>query len=293
MSSRIITIIFFSFAFCVAILGQKNIASTDQELRNQAVYNKIAIALQDDTRLPLPQLTVQVALQLSGTPYVGGLLEIEPEQLHVFLDKTDCILFVELCASMALTLKGKRIVQGKELTDAAPSYDLLLDNISNMRYRLGVVNGYSSRLHYTSEWLLQNHTNGVLQEYTAMFGTQYRQVFSFMSTHPAYYRQLSDTTELNKIRQIEKRLSTLSYYHLTQSVWQTPKVISQIQNGDIIAFVSRQEGLDISHIAIAYEHKGEMHFIHASSKAGEVIIEPKTLIAYTTAPIRLFRLEDI
>lgn len=81
--------------------------TTGRTATNRAVYDRVAAALQPVAQtLPMSELVVQVALQLIGTPYMWASLESEPEQLQVFLDKTDCILFVELSACMALTLKA-------------------------------------------------------------------------------------------------------------------------------------------------------------------------------------------
>ena len=281
--------------------------AASQLARNIAIYNRIATALQPvATDMPMSDLVVQVALMLLETPYVGATLETEPEQLNVFLDKTDCILFVELSTCLALTLKGKRIVQagdGKHfsirvtpsVTDAEPSYQLLCDNIRNMRYRLGLVDGYASRLHYTSEWLLQNSTNGILREYTCDLGTELEQHFFYMSSHPNSYRQLRDNPEqLNRIRLMEEHLDAQKpYYYISQTALRTPAVMAQIRSGDIITFISPRSGLDLAHVAIAYEHNGEMHFIHASYTAGKVIIEPKTLADYAVNGIRISRLRDL
>ena len=75
-------------------------------------------------------LALRVAKSMIGTKYVAGTLEREPERLRVSLDSTDCMLFVELCCSFALTLQS-----------GEPSYTLLEDNIRQMRYR------YYRRLH--------------------------------------------------------------------------------------------------------------------------------------------------
>ena len=294
----------------LAAIGQEvNISTADttnQTAKNIAVYERVAALLQPRAgQLTMADLTVEVALQLIGTPYLWASLESEPERLTVFLDKTDCILFVELSACMALTLKGKRIVQAGDgghfvqrespsVTDAVPSYNLLCDNIRNMRYRLGVVDGYSSRVHYTSEWLLQNATNGILREYTSELGTEFKQEFFYMSAHPNTYYQLShDVCELGRIRMIEEHLNAQApYFFIPQQTLRRPEVAAQIRSGDIITFISPRPGLDLAHVAIAYEVDGTMHFIHASYGAGKVIVEPRTLADYADRGIRISRLID-
>ena len=211
---------------------------------------------------------------------MASTLEETPEQLRVFLDKTDCILFVEMCSCFALTVKSDK-----------PSYELLCENIQNMRYRKGVVDGYASRIHYTSEWILQNTARGILNEYTQDLGEEYEQKFFFMTSHRERYKQLADTTQFIKIQEVEQYLNTKApYYYISQERLRKPEVMSQIHSGDIVCFVSKQgNGIDIAHVAIAYEVEGEMHFIHASYGAKKVIVEPKTLADYATNGIRVCR----
>ena len=55
-----------------------------------------------------------------------------------------------------------------------------------------------------------------------------------------------------------------------------------MQNGDIVCFVTNIEGLDISHVGFV-DREGEMlTFIHASSSAGKVIVNPESLQTYVT-----------
>ena len=297
-------LLFVCLAACAQDVNISTADTTNQTARNIAVYNRVAEALQPRAaELSMSELVVEVALQLLETPYLWASLEMEPEQLQVFLDKTDCILFVELSTCMALTLKGKRTVQAGDgehfakrlspsVEDGEPSYALLCDNIRNMRYRLGVVDGYASRIHYTSEWLLQNATNGLLDEYTSELGTEFTQTFSYMSAHPQTYYQLShNVCELGKIRMIEEHLNAQKpYFFISQEALRRPEIMAQIHSGDIITFISPRPGLDLAHVAIAYEVDGAMHFIHASYGAKKVIIEPRTIADYATNGIRVSRL---
>lgn len=255
--------------------------------------------------LPVSELTVEVAKRFLGTPYVAGTLESEKEELRVFLDKTDCILFVELCTCFALTVKGVEVVQGGDggrgsarpspsVRPRAPSYELLCDNIRNMRYRGGIVDGYASRIHYTSEWILQNEANGIMTEFTSGLGSPYSLKFSFMTSHRSLYpRLVEDASLVRKIRAVEEKLDACGpYYKISQARLRQPSVLSRIHDGDIIAFIDTHEGLDVSHVALAYSVDGVMHFIHASSRAGAVVIEGKTLADYAVNGIRVIRLNE-
>ena len=253
-------------------------------------YLSIEEAFRGRTDMSVPELTVEVALHLLGTPYVGGTLEKVPEELIVRYDATDCILFVETCIATALTLKGIDLSRG-EPGAAEPSYALLKENIRMLRYRDGHI-GYSTREHYTSGWLSNAEKLGVLKEYSARIGEPLQQTFSFMSTHPASYPQLaSDTAMVSRIRAVEKELESGSYAWVPAS--RISSVEDSICTGDIVCYVTKVKGLDISHVALAYEKDGRMCFIHASSAARKVIIDDRTIASYASYGVRLARLDSI
>lgn len=275
-------------------------AQNNGRTKDRAVYEKVHGTLTDrssdsSTDLgsrPMGELVLAVAKTMLGTPYVASLLETEPESLQIILDRTDCMLFVETCTAMALTFKGLEIVQGGTPVSSEPSFELFCRNVQNLRYRGGVIDGYPSRLHYTSEWIQQAQANGILAELTADLGERRAQKFSFMSTHPQSYRQLKDSPENRKlIQETELELGYHGPYHfVSQRRLSDPSVAAQIKDGDILAFVSNVEGLDVTHVAIACTVDGKMHFIHASTSSMKVIVEPKTLAEYAKAGVRIIRL---
>lgn len=258
--------------------------SPKQDSINRVIYQRVYDQVSDYSDLPIHELTIHIAEQFLGTDYVAYTLEHEPEHLLVYLDQTDCILFVEMCSCFALTVK-----------DAHPSYELLLHNIQQMRYRNGVVDGYASRVHYTSEWIQQNQARGVMREIThELGGVEHPQEFYFMTAHRESYPQLlHDTAAVAIIRSVEQRLQAAGpYYRLTQEQLYDTAIMSQIQSGDIVTFIDTHPGLDLAHVALAYEVDGEMHFIHASYGAKHVIVEPCTLAEYARNGIRVFRFNE-
>ena len=60
---------------------------------------------------------------------------------------------------------------------------------------------------------------------------------------------------------------------------QTP--LGLIQDGDILAIVTRKQGLDTSHIGFALWGKdGKLHLLNASQIHKKVVLEPMTLFDY-------------
>lgn len=258
---------------------------TDSEYRcspaDRARIGKILKELQPFRADPPGKLMIRCAKLLLETPYKAGTLEIVPEKLTVKVLETDCILFVESCTAFVLTARCGS-------TDPEEYIDL----IRSLRYRNGRVDGYASRLHYTSEWIQQNEAAGRMQEISAELGGNIRreQQFSFMSRNAERYPRLAaDPEALRQIRDTEKNLNRNTYY------WIPPASVgaagANIQDGDIVCFVAGNEGLDITHVGIACRlEDGSMHFIHASMKAGKVIVEPLTLKEYAKNGLRVVRL---
>ena len=111
-----------------------------------------------------------------------------------------------------------------------------------------------------------------------------------MTTHSDSYKQLDKCPDrVREIGNVEKLLNESGpYYFIPQD--KIKECESQIRNGDIICFRSNVEGLDISHVALAYWDKGELKFIHASFKEKKVVIDRQTIADYAKNGIRVVRL---
>ena len=257
----------FVFVQGAAAFEKGDARFTQKDVENfQEVMNLLA----PDRDLPMSELVIKVAKHFLGTPYVAGTLEIEPERLTVNTRETDCILFVEMCLAMSLTAK-----------EAEPTFEKYVDNLRQLRYRNGKVDGYASRLHYTSEWIIQGETRGIFQEVSRQCGgSVLDQKFNFMSTHPASYKQLKDNPKaVAKIRIAEQNLETWDYWYIPKA--DLPECIKNIKTGDIIGFNSSTPGLDIAHVAYAYWEGDTLTFIHASYTEKKVVINKTPLVPYT------------
>ncbi|MBO4417715.1 MAG: DUF1460 domain-containing protein [Bacteroidales bacterium] len=234
-----------------------------------AIFEKVAEAVSPYKDEPAGNLMVRIAKQFLGTAYVGGTLETEPEQLTINMDKTDCILFVEMCLALTQTIKS-----------GEPTFENFCRNTQNLRYRDGKVDGYASRNHYTSSWIKQGQENGIFREVSKeLGGSRLDQRIDFMSTHLEAYKQLKDNPGMVvKIMQAESDLNKDTFYYLPQS--DISNLTKGISSGDIICFVTTVDGLDIGHVAIAVEQNGQKNFIHASTNAKKVIIDKQTIADY-------------
>jgi hypothetical protein len=80
------------------------------------------------------------------------------------------------------------------------------------------------------------------------------------------------------MRLVEKNLSRKVFYFIDGDKVSRQK--TKINNGDVIAFTTKDEGLDVAHVGFAIWQGKNLHLLHASSKEGGVVISKKTLVAY-------------
>lgn len=139
---------------------------------------------------------------------------------------------------------------------------------------------YTSRLHYTSDWIYENQKTGAIVDMTPEIGgVHLDMVVSFMSTHPENYVQLQNHPEyIEMMANKEKEINSRRYYYIPKE--DIGKCDAQIRTGDIVCFVSSIKGLDISHVGIIHKEGAKMTFIHASSRKKKVIMNDESLQDY-------------
>lgn len=217
----------------------------------------------------LGDLIVETGRFFLGAPYREGTLEGPGrEKLIVNLRAFDCTTFVEtVLALVRSALCGKL---------RAPEFRR---NLKNIRYRRGKIDGYASRLHYFTDWLADNQKKKALKDVTRhLGGARRRKEIHFMTTHRERYAALSNQNQTDKMRQTERRLSRRSFYMIGRE--RVSQIQGGIQPGDIIAFTTNQEGLDVAHVGLAVRDRGRLRLLHASRREGAVVISAETLSAY-------------
>ncbi|MFQ6069730.1 MAG: N-acetylmuramoyl-L-alanine amidase-like domain-containing protein [Candidatus Aminicenantales bacterium] len=214
--------------------------------------------------LPIGECMGRIGQLLLGTPYVAFTIEASgPEVCRVVLTGVDCVTFYENVLCMARILK-----KGKSAMSD------LLQEIAFTRYRGGKLTDYTSRLHYTSDWIYDNEQKKVVRNITAeLGGKKYPLRVSFMSENPGYYAALVENPGfIQVIARFERMINERIHYYIPLS--RVKKVEKRLQTGDIIAFTTSKKGLDYSHTGLAYrDGKGMLRLMHASSKEKKVILD--------------------
>ena len=226
------------------------------------------------------------ARQFLGTPYVAHTLEADEEVLTINVHELDCLTFIETLYSLTKATLAKRY-----------SWRDYASNIENVRYRGGKMGDYSSRIHYISEWIIDNHVRGNLVEVTPDLPHVEYMVknIDYMTHHTDSYRQLkNDSVMVEKIRRYELRNHRFPY--LKRSWLNDKAVKAALRSGDFVSLVTKADGLDVSHNGIiVIDDKGDPYLLDASMSGGKVMLQSKPLFKYlehskTNIGIRVFRM---
>lgn len=214
-------------------------------------------------------LLAGIALSFLGALYKEATLD-EPgrEKLIVNFRKFDCFTYVESMLALA-----RWFASGKK------SPREYLRQLKLIRYRKGVIDGYSSRLHYFTDWLRENEKKKVIKNITkALGGRSRRKKINYMTTNYGLYSALKEKKNYQKILIAERNLSRRAFAIIDKR--KVSACRKKIKNGDIVAFASAKKGLDVAHVGFALWQGRNLKLLHASSKEGAVVISKKTLAAY-------------
>ncbi|MGN0214251.1 MAG: N-acetylmuramoyl-L-alanine amidase-like domain-containing protein [Muribaculaceae bacterium] len=234
------------------------------------------------------KLVAQYARWLLGRPYVAHTLEGEQEMLTINIDELDCTTFVETLYALARTTLDKRY-----------SWRDYSHHLESVRYRGGEMKGYASRLHYISDWIIDNNHRGNLREATHdMNGVKYVvKTINYMTRHRDLYPALANDDTFQAIRNAERGYTNHRFPFLKMEWTNMKKLVKDLQEGDIIGIVTKIEGLDIQHMGVVVIENDEPYLLDASSAGKKVQIEKENLMEYmrhskNALGIRVFRISE-
>lgn len=286
LNTYFIFLFLVSFFFCNYVEGNKNSSDpggtsviTNQwggdvvfEPEDSLVFMEV-IQWARNKNLPqekLSAIVVDVARWFDGKPYVAHTLEQEGvEQLVVNLREFDCTTFVENVLAISFCIKGGEF-----------SFSDYQRHLKKIRYRDGVIDQYTSRLHYFSDWLIDNQRKGLIELVSNKFGDKsFNPEVSFMSKNADKYAKLSENDFfVMRMADIESHVSRYELKYVSGQM--IARVQDRVENGDIIAFSTRIKGLDVSHVGFAFHTVNGLHFIHASTNGNVVKISEKGIVDY-------------
>jgi hypothetical protein len=202
--------------------------------------------------------------------YAKTLDSLDENKLVTTLSGYDCYTLLENGLALAMTVK-----------DENPTQNKFFENIKTIRYRNGILEDFSSRLHYFSDWMWDLSQRGIINDITKEIGgIKYEKSIYLMSKNPKLYKQLEiDSILIKKIMFFEKIISEREKFYIPEDSLFTYE--SKINSGDIIGITSVYNGLDITHVGLAIRQEdGRIYFLHAPKVGEKVQISKNTLPEY-------------
>jgi Protein of unknown function (DUF1460) len=230
---------------------------------------------------PLGRAAIRTGELARGSPYEAATLEAyiraggspRSEPLTLSLTRFDCVTLVEACLAVARVAAAPGSV----------SWERFGREVERMRYRNGQRRGYSSRLHYFSEWIRDGEHRGLVRDLGGELGGVVDQrPLRFMTEHRLSYPALSDAGVYREIESMERSLDSRERRVVPTKC--IPKVVNRIRSGDVLGFATELPGLDATHAAFAYRDKqGILRVLHAPLSGGVVQVSLTTLPEYVAA----------
>ncbi|MCF2444598.1 DUF1460 domain-containing protein [Dyadobacter sp. CY345] len=252
-------------AFSLFILSTQN--SQAQSTPQKVFAQKMELPGNGD----LGTQVLRMAESFLGTPYVASTLEGNPtEKLVCRFDGLDCTTLVENSLALAIS-KNENL-----------NYEGYKTELTKIRYRNGVIDGYPSRLHYVFDWMYENEKRGLLEDITEKVGgVPLKKEINFMSTHANFYPALDATEVWEKIKEQESIINSREHSYIPKAALQKAEPL--LRDGDIVAFTSSVEGLDCNHMGIITKIGSRAYLLHASLAGKKVILSSLPLAEYVAS----------
>jgi hypothetical protein len=248
--------------------GQENQPKIISAPEDEEIFKTFINLFSGQKNATASEIMIKAGAFLLNTPYAEHTLEHEPELLVINLREMDCTTFVENCLALTRTLKTER-----------HDFEQFAKELTGIRYRNGKIEGYTSRLHYFSDWIFVNTNKNIVEDVSKeIAGTPLILKVNFMSAHPESYRQLRDSALISIVAGQERELSARKMYFIPKT--KIAEFEDKLMDGDIAAITTNIDGLDVSHTALLIRKNGRVHILHASSAAGKVIVSEETLENY-------------
>jgi hypothetical protein len=215
------------------------------------------------------QQIIRTIDSLIGKSYKSGTLEInESESLVTNMNEFDCVTFVETVTALSVCGENRE------------NYSVCFTNeLKKMRYKNGKIDGYTSRLHFFSSWIIQNGRGLYYNDITKKLGGEpLNRNVNLMSSNRELYPKLNDKN-LIEIKKYESELSNTTFYYIPKN--KIKDIERKIPNGSLIAFVSKNETIIIAHTGFSYNKANKVTLAHASSDNKKAVITSNSLFEYT------------
>ena len=223
---------------------------------------------------PINEVIVEIGKTFIGVDYGANVLDADgDEKLVVNLRALDCVTFYENCVTLARCVKMKKT-----------TFDAYMAQLQLLRYRDGIINGYTSRLHYTTDYWFNAEKKGIVKVVTKdIIGekkvAEIPKPINFMTTHRESYKHLkTDDANWKIVKQQEDAINARKDYFMPKG--NLHMFQDKVNHGDLIGISTNIAGMDIAHTGVAVKIGNKLHFMHAPITGKKVQITEVPLHEY-------------
>ncbi|MCX8112276.1 MAG: DUF1460 domain-containing protein [Bacteroidia bacterium] len=191
----------------------------------------------------------QLSKRWQGIPYGSGGNGLGPDELLLNLNQVDCMTAIEnLLALHQAYIVGTKNIQGFAKALVA------------VRYQAAPPCRWEDRYHYLTHAFTKWERMG--WGVWLPLGLPDNRPIHYISQNPQKYRGFKDWVY---IRSVERELTTRTRYYIPSAL--VREWLPMLRDGDFVAFIPSQEGLDVSHVGVFLWEGERATFSHASLSA--------------------------
>lgn len=209
------------------------------------------------------------AISLLGRPYSPTTQLDSVGNLAVNLHSFDDVDFLYTVVALAKASEGLGI--------PVTEYERNLEAVSR---RGGVDKGFTSKMLYGADWIVDNIYRGIVEERVPAGTTPSSKIKSldYVSHHREDYKCLADSAAFENLRMIEFGFRSHKIPHLKREELGRKNFLEEVRDGDIIMFLTNDNDRDIYLTGVVVKREDGPHLIYASEKDGAVIENELTLM---------------
>ncbi|RMF49717.1 MAG: DUF1460 domain-containing protein [Bacteroidetes bacterium] len=201
-----------------------------------------------------PMWVRELAKTWEGLPYGSGGAGLKAHEILLNLSQMDCMTAVENILALHLARQSPN-----------PTPETFAFYLAQVRYSTIPPCRWEDRLHYLTHSFLVWEERGFGS--WLPIGRPDPRPIHYLSAHRQKYPGFTDWAYIQKV---EARLSRHPRYYIPTAEVQA--WLPLLQDGDLIAFVSTEEGLDVSHVGVFFWEGTKATFAHASLKARRWVV---------------------
>lgn len=217
-----------------------------------------------------------VAKQLSGIPIAPPADADSLGTIMINFHGMDPLGFVNNVMAIAEASRQK-----------LPRVKVYEDYLEKFSRRKGEDLGFTSRLFYGADWIVDNIYRGNLKEMTEYMGGGGFKVktLDHLTRNREKYPALKDDAAFDKVRMTEMGYRGHRIPHLKKQSIGNKELHDMMESGDIIMLLSPEPDYDIYDIGFVDMIDGVPYLIHLSNETQKVTVDPYPIM-------RLFKLEN-